>query len=140
MRITLIKEQTAEELIGEMENTYGSLEKLEKKAKITNNRLFYSDLEAWKYYLKHLDESIKETHTVVTNKIALSEFDINILNTIKTKNPESISELSRLLDKNTCTVLAKVKKLSENGFIELKDGKKNRKIPIVSFDEITIAI
>jgi predicted transcriptional regulator len=34
----------------------------------------------------------------------------------------------------------KIKKLSENGLINLIDGNKNSKIPTLNYDEIIIAI
>ncbi|KZX11662.1 HVO_A0114 family putative DNA-binding protein [Methanobrevibacter filiformis] len=65
---------------------------------------------------------------------------MNLLNTIKKENPESIRELARIIDKDISTVQPKIKNLSENGFINFKEGRKNSKIPYLNYDEITIAI
>jgi DNA-binding MarR family transcriptional regulator len=140
MIISLIKEQTGTEVIKEFEDQYGSLENLEEKWERTKNVLYYSDIEAWKYYLKNPDKPYKKTHSIVTNRITLNDLDMNLLNSIKEDKPQSIRELARLIDKDIATVQPKIKNLSEKGFIEIKEGSKNRKIPTLNYDEISIAI
>jgi len=140
MTINLNKKQSGLDFIKEMEKTYGSVEQLEKMFKETNNMVYYVDLEAWKYHLNHLDEKIERTNSIVTDKINISESDINLLNTIKKKNPESIRELARLTNKDVSTVHSRIKKLEKNGLINMVTGSKNKKVPVLSYDEITIAI
>ena len=50
MIITLVKKQTGHEFIREMEETYKSLNELEKLFKRTNNMKMYVDVENRKYY------------------------------------------------------------------------------------------
>ena len=57
MIISLIKKQKGNEFIKEMEKTHGSINEMEKKVERTNNMVFYSDLEAWKYYLTNPNET-----------------------------------------------------------------------------------
>jgi len=140
MIIELNKKQTGKEYIKEMEKTYGSIEQLEKMYNETNNAIFYADLNAWKYQLKHPDEEIKRTTTIFTDEISLNDTDINLLNTIKKEKPESIRELARLTNKDVNTVHHRIKKLEKNGIVEVLSGVKNSKIPTLNYDEITIAI
>jgi predicted transcriptional regulator len=140
MRVILLKKQTGKEFIKEMEKTYGSIIELEKKLKRTNNMIYYVDLEAWKYHLNHLYEIINRSETIITDKLKINETDLELLSMIKTEQPESIRELARLINKDISTVQPKVKKLAENGLIELKQENKNRLVPYLNYDEITVSI
>ncbi|MDR3290515.1 MAG: MarR family transcriptional regulator [Methanobrevibacter sp.] len=140
MRVILLKKQTGKEFIKEMVKTYGSIIELEKRLKRTNNMIYYVDLEAWKYHLNHLDEIINRSKTIITDKLKINETDLELLIMIKTEQPESIRELARLINKDISTVQPKVKKLAENGLIELKQGNKNRLVPYLNYDEITVSI
>ena len=66
MIITLVKKQTGEEFIKEMEKTYNSIPELEKAFKKTNNMKMYVDLENWIYYTNHLDETIELSESLIT--------------------------------------------------------------------------
>ncbi|KZX11663.1 hypothetical protein [Methanobrevibacter filiformis] len=68
MIISLVKEQKGTEVIKEFENKYGSIDSLNEKWERTKNVLYYSDLEAWKYYLKNPDKKYKKTHSIMTNR------------------------------------------------------------------------
>jgi DNA-binding MarR family transcriptional regulator len=140
MIINLNKKQTGLDFIKEMEKSHGSINQLEKMFKKTNNMVYYVDLEAWKYHLSHLDEEIDRTTSIVTDKITITEADINLLNTIKKEKPKSIRELARLTNKDVSTVHSKIKNLQKEGLIELIKGDRNRKIPVLKYDEISIAI
>lgn len=140
MIINLNKKQTGLDFIKEMEKTYGSIDQLKKMFKETNNMVYYVDLNAWEYHLNHLDEEIERTTSIVTDKITISESDINLLNTIKKEKPESIRELARLTNKDVSTVHSKVRILEKEGLVDLVNGTKNRKIPVLNYDEISIAI
>jgi len=141
MIISLVKEQKGSELIREMEETYGSLEEARKLFKRNpQNTILYVDIENWAYYRKHPNEYIKRTNINVTKNLTLSEDDIDLLNAIKYKNPQSIRELSKLLGKDISSVQPKVKNLVREGLIQLKNGKKNSKIPYLNYDEISIVI
>ncbi len=65
MIITLIKKQNGKEFIKEMEETYNSIPNLEKAFKRTNNMKMYIDLENWKYYSNHLDETIELSESII---------------------------------------------------------------------------
>ena len=95
MIITLIKKQTGQEYIKEMELTYKSISELEKLFKRTNNMKMYVDLENWRYYKKNPDEMIEVTESLITNKLSLSDLDLIILNTIKHEKPKSIRDLAK---------------------------------------------
>ena len=140
MIINLNKKQSGLDFIKEMEKSYGSIQQLEKMFKQTNNMVYYVDLEAWKYHLDHLDEEIERTTTIVTEKITISDSDLNLLNAIKKEKPESIRELARLTNKDVSTVHSKIKNLEKEGLVEIVKGVKNRKMPILNYDEISIAI
>lgn len=141
MIISLIKEQKGSEFIQEMENTYGSLEEAKKLFKRNpRNMILYVDIENWSYYKKHPNESIKRTNSIVTKNLTLSEDEIDLLNTIKHKKPQSIRELAKMLHKDISSVQPKVKNLVKEGLIQLKNGNKNSKIPYLNYDEISVVI
>ena len=140
MIITLVKKQTGQEFIEEMEETYKSIDELEKLFKRTNNMKLYVDLENWKYYRYNLDETIKTTESLVTDKLSLSDLDLIIFNTIKHEKPRSIRDLAKKINKDVSNVQPKVKKLEEEGFIKFESGSKNSKIPYLTFDEIKLEI
>ena len=140
MIITLIKKQTGQEYIKEMELTYKSISELEKLFKRTNNMKMYVDLENWRYYKKNPDEMIEVTESLITNKLSLSDLDLIILNTIKHEKPKSIRDLAKKTNKDVSNIQPKVKKLEEDGFIRFETGVKNSKIPYLTFDEIKLEI
>jgi len=140
MIITLIKKQRGTEVIKEYNKKYGSIKELERLYKKTGNNLFLVDLENWKYLKKNPDEEIERGEIKVTNKLVLTEIELEILDYIKNEHPESIRELARFLNKDIKTIHPKIKELEEEGLIELKKGTKNRKIPYLNYDEISISI
>ena len=140
MIITLVKKQTGLEFISEMEDTYKSINELEKLFKRTNNMKMYVDLENWRYYKENPDETIETTESLVTNKLSLSDLDLIILNTIKHEKPRSIRDLANKINKDVSNIQPKVKKLEKEGFIKFEDGIKNSKIPYLKFDEIKLEI
>lgn len=140
MIITLVKKQTGLEFISEMEDTYKSINELEKLFKRTNNMKMYVDLENWKYYKNNLDETIEISESLFTNKLSLSDLDLTILNTIKHEKPKSIRDLAKKINKDVSNIQPKVKKLEEEGFIKFETGMKNSKIPYLTYDEIKLEI
>lgn len=140
MIISLIKKQQGKEVIEDYQKKYGSIKGVERLYKETGNPLFLVDYENWKYFQDNPDEELESTITRVTNKLTLSDMELEILDFIKNENPESIRELARFLNKDIKTVQPKVKELANQGLIEFKKGVKNRKIPYLNYDEINIAI
>lgn len=140
MIITLLKKQRGYELIKDLEKKYGSIKELERLYNHTGNMLMLVDLENWKYFQKSPDEINETGKSIVTNKLTLTNFEMELLDFIKKEHPESIRELARMIKKDVSVIHPKIKELEEEGLIELKKGNKNRKIPIVNFDEIKIAI
>jgi DNA-binding Lrp family transcriptional regulator len=140
MILTLVKEKIGREFIKEMEKTYGSIEELEKLHERTNNALMYVDLENWKYFLNHPDEKIKRGETKSIDKISLNNTEMEILNTIKHKHPQSIKQLAELVSKDISTVHSKIKKMENQGLISIEEGNKNSKIPVLNYDKIEITI
>lgn len=135
MRIIFTKEQTSSEFINEMKKKHGSMKQLEKEIQKTHNALDIVDLDSWKYLIKNPNETIKKTHTKLTNNV--KTLDLDLLDIIKKKHPESIKELAKLINEDINTIKPKIEYLNETGLIEFK---KDTKIPVVNFDEITIAI
>ena len=140
MIISLIKKQKGNEFIKEMENKYGSMKEAKRLYKDTGNPLFLVDYENWKYMKENPDEEIERGVTRVTNKLTITDQELEILDFIKNEHPQSIRELARFLNKDIKLVHPKIKALEETGLIELKDGVKNSKIPILNYDKIEIAI
>lgn len=66
--------------------------------------------------------------------------DISLMSFIKNQKPNSIKELSKLANRDISTIQHNVNILENEGLIEIKEGTKNRKIPIFNFDKIEIAI
>ncbi|EKQ53559.1 MAG: hypothetical protein B655_1212, partial [Methanobacterium sp. Maddingley MBC34] len=130
MKITLIKTITGEKLIQELEETYGSLDRLERlQDRNPDNMKVYTDLDDWKYYQDHLDEIIEETKGIVTEKLTLGTLEMEMLNFIKYKKPESIRELARMIHKDVRSVQPKVRKLEKQGLIQFKEGPKRKLMP-----------
>jgi predicted transcriptional regulator len=135
MKIIFTKEQTSEEFIKEMELKYGNMEILEKEIEKEYNALKVVDLDSWKFLKENPNETIKKTRTKLTNDI--KTLDLDLLNIIKKEHPESVKDLAKLTNKDVNIIKNKIDYLNETGLIEYK---KNTKIPVVSFDEVTIAI
>lgn len=140
MIITLVKKQTGKEFIQDMERTYNSITELEKTFKRTNNMKMYVDLENWRYYNNHLDETIELSESLITDKLNLNDLDFIILSTIKEKSPKSIRDLADKINKDVGNIQPKVKKLADDGFIKFEIGPKNSKIPYLTYDEIKLEI
>lgn len=140
MIITLVKKLNGKEFIMDMEKTYKSITELEKLFERTNNMKLYVDLENWKYYRNHLDETIELSESLITDKLSLSDLDLIILNAIKHEKPKSIRDLANKINKDVSNVQPKVKKLEESGFIKFESGSKNSKIPYLTYDEIKLEI
>ncbi len=141
MKVTLIREITGEELIHDLERTYGSINKLETLyERNPENMKIYTDLDNWKYYSNNLEEVIQECKTTITEKLSLGKVEMELLNLIKTQKPQSIRELARMIHKDIKTVHVKVKKLEKEGLIEFKKGPKNKKIPVMNYDKIEIIV
>ncbi len=140
MKVTLIKEITSQELIHTFENTYGSIERLENFLKNNSDNMKATvDLEDWKYYQNN-PEIIQETKSIITHEVSLGKIELMLLDFIKNEKPKSIRELAKLIHKNIKNVYSKVKKLEKAGLIELVDGPKKSKIPILNYKRIEIEV
>jgi ABC-type uncharacterized transport system ATPase subunit len=141
IEIKLIKIITSKELGEEYKKQYGSMKELEKKLKKdSENMKLYSDLEDWKFFSKNPDHEIEDTTTIITDTLTLTNLELKLLNFIKNENPKSIRELARLIHDDVSNTQRRVSRLEKEGLIELKDGIKNSKIPILNYDKIEIAI
>ena len=140
MIITLTKKQKGKELIKEYEKKYGSIKELERLYTETGNPLFVIDYENWSYYKDNPEELNEQSISKITNKLTLTDVKLEILDFIKNEHPKSIRELARFLDKDVKIIHPKIKELEQEGLIELKEGAKNKKIPVLNYDEISIAI
>ena len=84
------------------------------------------------------------SQTEITNlRQLLSNEKAKLIHVIKTQNPDSIYELSRLLKRDFKAVRHDIKLLEQFGFVELlvsqKDGRERLK-PIISVDKIIFTI
>ena len=73
----------------------------------------------------------------------LSNEKSKILNVIKTKKPDSVYKLAKLLNRDFKAVREDIKLLERFGLIELKhehEGKRKRLKPIISIDSLQINI
>ncbi|MCL2116630.1 MAG: winged helix-turn-helix transcriptional regulator, partial [Methanobrevibacter sp.] len=139
--INLIRKVKSRKMIEEFENKYGSFESLERAfKKDPKNVKLHMDLEDWIYFMKNPDETIKDGKIVMTNEINIGKTELEIINFIKNNKLKSINELSKLLKKDNSTIQRKVNQLEKEGLITIKKGNKNSKIPVVNYDEISIAI
>ena len=124
-----------------MENTYESIDKLKRVVKRNSkNMKLFSDLDEWKYFLKHPNEKITQTKVHYTDDLNLGKGELELLNLIKNKKPASINELSKMVGKDVSSVQRKVNKLEKEGLISFEKGLKNSKKPVLNYDKIEIAI
>ena len=138
--ITLTKKQNGYEVIKEFTEKYGTIDELERLYKETWNNLFLVDYENWKYLKDNPDETLTSGITRITNKVNVSDYELEIFDFIKNQKPQSIRELAKFLNKDIRVIHPKIKELEKQGLIELKDGVKNSKIPYLNYDKIEIAI
>ena len=141
IEITLIREFKGKDLINDFEKQYGSMDKIKRVfERGKGNVKLKLDLDDWKHFLKHPNETVKETKVIYTENPEISMKDISLLSFIKNQNPQSIKELADLAKRDISTIQRKVTILENEGLIEIKDGTKNRKVPVFKFDKIEIAI
>lgn len=139
MEINLKKAMVGEKLILDFERIYESLECLEKLyERNPDNMKICTDLDDWKYYQDHPDEVIEEIKSIITEKLILGNFEIDLLKFIKYKKPKSIRELARVINKDAKIVQSKVTELEKEGLIQLKKGPKRGLTPIFNYDKIEI--
>jgi predicted transcriptional regulator len=108
------------ELFSEIKQVWNSLEKGEKVQKHKG------------IYFENLD----------TMRKVLTEERLRILKTIKTKNPQSIYELAKLIGRDIKNTFNDVQFLAQVGLIELKKAKDGREktTPQVNYDQILLEI
>ncbi len=92
-------------------------------------------------------EEFKDEKIVVDNlddlRKILTPERIRILQVIKNKKPNSIYELSKLLERDRSAVMRDLELLSKLGFVEFKEErwrKRKSKKPVVPYDEIEVSI
>lgn len=66
-----------------------------------------------------------------TGEKVLTEKRLELIYTIREEDPESISELARLVDRKVPAVSEDLKLLWSNGIVEYEEGSRGRKKPIV---------
>ena len=92
-------------------------------------------------------EEFKDEKIVVDNlddlRKILTPERIRILQVIKNGKPNSIYELSKLLERDRSAVMRDLEFLNKLGFVEFKEErwkKRKSKKPIVPYDEIEVSI
>jgi len=139
--IRMLNKTNGKGIIKKYEKEYGSIKNLKQIIKSDpENMKTTFDLEEWEYYLKHPDEEVTDGKTIYRDSSSISMLEVELMNFIKHENPKSISELSKMIHKDISTVQKKISNLEKEGFIELIEGSKNSKIPVLNFDKIEIAI
>ncbi|HIG52198.1 hypothetical protein CXT76_01315 [Candidatus Parvarchaeota archaeon] len=90
-----------------------------------------------------IDKKSYDFEGISTMRKLLSNEKARILNVIKEKNPKSIYDLSKILDRDFKSVSEDIKLLEKFGFIDLlkeKTGKRERLKPVVIIDSLNIQI
>jgi DNA-binding MarR family transcriptional regulator len=137
----MIRKIKGKEKINELEAVYGSIKNLKRLfERDDENMLLYSDLEDWEYFMNNPDEELEEGKTIFIKNDSFSNIELELIRIIKKEQPGSISELSRIIDKDVSNLQRKIDKLEKEGLISFERGLKNRKIPIVNYDKIEIPI
>jgi len=91
-------------------------------------------------------EDVKDEKIVVESldvlRKALTPERLKIIHVTKTKKPESIYELSKILGRDRASVTRDIEYLKLLGLIEFEDVKdvRDKKKPVVTYDEIVISI
>ena len=91
-------------------------------------------------------EDVKDEKIVVESldvlRKALTPERLKIIHVIKTKKPESIYELAKILGRDRASVTRDLEYLKLLGLIEFEDVKdvRDKKKPVVTYDEIVISI
>ena len=91
-------------------------------------------------------EDVKDEKIVVESldvlRKALTPERLRIIHVIKTKKPESIYELAKILGRDRASVTRDLEYLKLLGLIEFEDVKdvRDKKKPVVTYDEIVISI
>ena len=137
--IRMVRKIQGKEKIKELENKYRNIENLKGIMETDEaNMLHELDLENWEYYKINPEKYLEEGKTIFVEEIKLGKLEFDLIHSIKNKKPKSVSELAKLLNKKTSMISNKVNLLEKEGLIELKNGSKNRKIPIFNYDKIEI--
>ena len=141
IEITLVKEFKGKDLVKVFEKKYGSMDRIKRAhGRGKGNVKLELDLEDWEYFLKHPNESVRETKIIYTENPEITMKDISLLSFIKNQKPQSIKELADLAKRDISTIQRKANILKNEGLIEIKNGTKNRKVPIFNYDRMEIAI
>jgi len=138
IQIKLIREIKGKDFVKEMEKLYSTPTNLKKIVEETEDMKLELDFDEWVYFKDHPEETLKQTHILYDYK-GLSETDLKLLDTIKNDKPQSLTEISKLMNKNVSSIQRNVTRLKEDGFIKLKEGNiNNMKIPVFNYDRIEI--
>ena len=141
IEIKLERKTSGSEIIKDLEDTYGSLHRLQRIVKRNpKDAKAYYDLDDWNYYKNHLEEEVIETDILLRDKFLFDKVEMDILNSIKEKKPKNLTELATLVDKNISNILPKIDRLEEEGLLKIKKGNKNSKIPLLNYNKMEIVI
>ncbi|MDR0911665.1 MAG: MarR family transcriptional regulator [Methanobrevibacter sp.] len=139
--VSLIKIIKGKDKVAELESIYKSKENLEKIINSSHSNKTHSQhLQQWSYYEQHPDEELEDKNTLILDKMTFSDYDYEILYTIKNNDVKSLNDLANRLNKEVSTVQKKIKKLDDAELVTFERGSKNRKIPVVNYDKIEIPI
>jgi len=140
-QIRLVRTIKGKDIMDELKEEYGSLDNLKKLyEENSENQIFYFHLEEWEHYKDRLDKDITERKVIFAKNYPIGKIELELLDLIKSTNPESIRDLARLINKDIKTVQPKVNALAEEGIIELKNGSRNNKIPVFPYEYMEIVI
>ncbi|MDR2623171.1 MAG: MarR family transcriptional regulator [Methanobrevibacter sp.] len=137
--IRMVRKIKGKEKVKEFEDKYKNLQNLQMILESEQgNMLHQLDLENWEHYLENPDEYLEEGKTIFVEGINLGELELDLMHNIKNKQPNSVSELARMVNREAGAISNKVNSLAKNGLISFKHGSKNRKIPILEYDKLEI--
>jgi len=141
IKITLIRKISGTDYVKEMEKKYGNIEKLEKLCeKHENNPEIALELDDWEYFKDRPEETLEEKK-ILYNFEGLPSPDLNLIDLIKNEKPRSITELAKMMNKDSGNVTKQVNKLKKVGLIEIEEGSANNiKTPVFNYDKIEIVI
>ena len=106
-----------------LNNVKETMKKLERREKVKKERgIYFENLKAFRR--------------------ALTEKRLEMLHVIKEKQPSSVYELAKILNRDIKNVTMDIEYLEQVGLVELKRTKEKREriIPLVEYDKIDLEI
>jgi len=141
MKLKLIRYTTRGELIKNLEDRYGSRDNLKTLIKKDpENFLYHLDWETWQHHQENPRALVEESETIFLRNQQIGLHHLNLLKVIKKEKPNSIDNLSSILNQDPEEVKKQVQILAQEGLLKLVPGPDGDEIPLVDFKKIEIEI